>query len=237
MAALARMNGKPVYAVAESYKFLRYYPLGPDDLPRTQMWVPFAPALTGAPGAPARGKGKEREGRWIDEPRPLEFDEIDEEDDECGGDEVHPLGHSRRGTIAPAEPHRIDTHDGAAIHERSSASRLYGANVRWDMTLEMEAKQPLFDITTPELIDFVITDLGALWVLGRRRQGRPGDVGADRRARAMQITDVRLAVSGRAVLVVKYSRATRAVTCSDCASSKRGKAYELAICMSPALAR
>ncbi len=146
LAALAKMNGKPVYAVAESYKFLRYYPLSMDDLPRTKVWV--------------AGKGA-----WVDEPRPLEFDELDVQD-ESVDEEENRAGRTpkRRGT-APATPRRVSL---AGDPESASVARARGSSVtpgleeRWEMTKEMERKQPLYDITTPDLIDFVITDLGAL---------------------------------------------------------------------------
>jgi translation initiation factor eIF-2B subunit alpha len=158
MAALAKMNGKPVYAVAESYKFLRYYPLGMDDLPRMKVWKPADDAK------------EEKQGAWVDEPLPLEFDELDVDEEE--GDNPHSderAARPRRRGTAPATPRRVSVADDTMDPmEALFTARARGSSVapgrmeRWEMTREMERKQPLYDITTAELVDFVITDLGAL---------------------------------------------------------------------------
>lgn len=153
LAALAKMSGKPVYAVAESYKFLRYYPLAMDDLPNTKVWV--------------SGKGVDGKGAWIDEPRPLEFDELDAdaENDSIDEEQNREGRTPRKIGTAPATPRRVSL---VGAPETASGARARGSSVapgleeRWEMTREMERKQPLYDITTPDLIDFVITDLGAL---------------------------------------------------------------------------
>ncbi len=124
-ATLAKAMGKPFYALAESYKFLRYYPLSQRDLP-----VP-----------------KGRQGR-----APLEFDELADEEDEDEEEEVD--GNKRIGTI-PATPRKMST---LPIDNSMTA----GYDERWEMTSAMEENNPLVDITSPDLIDLVITDLGAL---------------------------------------------------------------------------
>ena len=151
-AHLARAMGKPFYALAESYKFLRYYPLTQSDLPMPKRW-----------------------GRRI----PLEFDELDEDegDDDDDHDDATDAGRrgprgntrsklSRSNTTAPATPRRVSLSDSVAGMGGTAAGALAntapGYDVRWEMTREMEEKNPLVDITGPELVDLVITDLGTI---------------------------------------------------------------------------
>jgi translation initiation factor eIF-2B subunit alpha len=93
---------KPFYALAESYKFLRHYPLSQTDLPRP---------IT--------------EGSQL----PLAF----------------PTANTQTGQ--PTKP----------IHQNNEAEGERGLV----MTSEMERLNPLVDVTPPDLIDFIITDLGA----------------------------------------------------------------------------
>lgn len=154
-AHLARAMGKPFYALAESYKFLRYYPLTQSDLPMPRRW-----------------------GRRI----PLEFDELDEEEDEEDVDDSETAAGggtgrshtgmntrsrlSRSNTTAPATPRRVSLSDSVSGPGGTAAGALAntapGYDVRWEMTREMEEKNPLVDITGPELVDLVITDLGTI---------------------------------------------------------------------------
>jgi translation initiation factor eIF-2B subunit alpha len=161
-AHLARAMGKPFYALAESYKFLRYYPLKQSDLPMPKRW-----------------------GRRI----PLEFDEMEEEeedDDDVDGSSRYGFarggsssGHGRSSTqentrsrlprattTAPATPRRVSLSDSVTGPGGTAAGALAnttpGFDVRWEMTKEMEEKNPLVDITGPELVDLVITDLGTI---------------------------------------------------------------------------
>lgn len=150
-AHLARAMGKPFYALAESYKFLRYYPLTQSDLPMPRRW-----------------------GKRI----PLEFDELDEEEDDdddvVGGTPGAKGGRtqtrtklSRSNTTAPATPRRVSLSESTlgtpGGHPASAGmGTAPGYDVRWEMTREMEEKNPLVDITGPELVDLVITDLGTI---------------------------------------------------------------------------
>lgn len=154
-ALLAKAMGKPFYALAESYKFLRYYPLTQGDLPMPTN----------------RGKSI-----------PLEFDELEdeEEDDEDAGemrseDDDGSYTARRRSTAgatqgrlsrvnttAPATPRRVSLSESHAGNSAQDATGAWTYEYRWEMTKEMEIKNPLVDITTPDLIDLVITDLGAM---------------------------------------------------------------------------
>lgn len=153
-ALLAKAMGKPFYALAESYKFLRHYPLSQSDLPMPT-----------------------NRGRHI----PLEFDELEDEDEDeglgAGADGESFVGTasewnssyrqrggtpsrlSRVNTTAPATPRRVSLMETPTSQDPTGA---WTYEYRWEMTKEMEIKNPLVDITAPELIDLVITDLGAM---------------------------------------------------------------------------
>lgn len=149
-AHLAKAMGKPFYALAESYKFLRYYPLTQGDLPMPKN----------------RGKSI-----------PLEFDELEDEEEDDGDstkseDEFVSVRRrsgagtmnrlSRVNTTAPATPRRLSLTESHAGNAAQDATGAWTYEYRWEMTKAMEIKNPLVDITTPDLIDLVITDLGAM---------------------------------------------------------------------------
>ena len=100
LALVARAMQKPFYALAESYKFLRHYPLSQTDLP--------LPKTAGTP---------------------LSFT----------SDMLRPTS-------------KVDVLDDAQANDKST---------RVEMTQGMEELNPLVDVTVPELIDFIFTDLGA----------------------------------------------------------------------------
>ncbi|ORY25843.1 hypothetical protein BCR39DRAFT_542987 [Naematelia encephala] len=111
VALVAKAMQKPFYALAESYKFLRHYPLSQTDLPLARL----------APGASS-------------DP-PLTFPAIIPQ---------APTNRpSTTSTTAPGTP------------SKSAAGSIK------EMSAEMIARNPMVDITTPDLIDFIITDLGA----------------------------------------------------------------------------
>jgi translation initiation factor eIF-2B subunit alpha len=121
VALVAKAMQKPFYALAESYKFLRHYPLSQIDLPMP------------------RSEG----GR---EPQPpLTFSNT-----------IPPpkatLGKLEGAALPPATP---------AIEHNSEKGYIGEDGGRLEMTKEMEDLNPMVDITTPDLIDFIITDLGA----------------------------------------------------------------------------
>lgn len=138
IALLAKAMGKPFYALAESYKFLRYYPLSQRDLPMP---------------------------RWRGKSVPLEFDDLEEDEVETesgeapasrgGGAVGRPARLSRTNTTTPAQPRRTSLADSNVVVGGTSGMDDY----KWEMTEEMERKNPTADITGPELIDLVITDL------------------------------------------------------------------------------
>jgi translation initiation factor eIF-2B subunit alpha len=99
VALVAKALQKPFYALAESYKFLRHYPLSQTDLP-----MPRHPDST------------------IPEP-PLTFP-------------------------SHAKP-------------QSAADVKTDSRGRPELGEDMERRNPTVDVTAPNLIDFIITDLGA----------------------------------------------------------------------------
>lgn len=147
LAYLAKAMGKPFFALAESFKFLRYYPLNQADIP-----VP----------------------KWRGKQLPLEFDDLEDEEIEelettlpigmtilPHTTAAGPSGPGRPGrltrmnTTQPATPRRISLADSYIVKGGTEGMDDY----KWEMTEEMERKNPTADITGPELIDLVITDL------------------------------------------------------------------------------
>ena len=119
-ALIAKHHQKPFYALAESYKFLRHYPLSQTDLPM--------PRINGQTP-----------------PHPLSFPAHITPSRPVQSGSAAPSGQTEPST-APATPTKGET------EKREKA---------FSMTSEMEALNPLVDFTTPDLIDFIITDLGA----------------------------------------------------------------------------
>ncbi|EKD05403.1 hypothetical protein A1Q2_00305 [Trichosporon asahii var. asahii CBS 8904] len=117
VALVAKAMQKPVYALAESYKFLRHYPLSQTDLPmpRTEKRVP------------------------------LSFP-----DDELNARKF--TTPSRRTSNAGADR---DTPATSGV-----TTPLLAGREQPKMSVEMQNNQPNFDVTYPELVDFIITDLG-----------------------------------------------------------------------------
>lgn len=116
LALIAKAMQKPVFALAESYKFLRHYPLSQTDLPmpsdsRAVLPLSMPADVTTAPKAA------------------IDANKI-------------PQSPSGSGNVTPG----------------GTAS--FTQTVRVEMTKEMEQLQPMFDVTYPELVDFIITDLG-----------------------------------------------------------------------------
>ncbi|WVQ79060.1 hypothetical protein IAT38_001153 [Cryptococcus sp. DSM 104549] len=128
VALVAKAMQKPFYALAESYKFLRHYPLSQTDLPippysdRPTTPLEF-PNLIPTPNQPPSA------ATTASLSRPTS------------------LTPQSRSPQAPATPPSFAT-------EGKGYARV-------EMTKEMEEINPMVDVTTPDLIDFIITDLGA----------------------------------------------------------------------------
>lgn len=125
VALVAKAMQKPVYALAESYKFLRHYPLSQTDLPMPRQMRDHHPlsfsADMGGPGLSLAANFP-----------------------------ATTPSHSRRASVDPEPGFTSGT---------ASPSHLVPNDLK--MSKEMEAGQPPFDVTYPDLVEFIITDLGS----------------------------------------------------------------------------
>ncbi|OWZ63192.1 hypothetical protein AYX15_04766 [Cryptococcus neoformans] len=133
VALVAKVMQKPFYALAESYKFLRHYPLSQTDLP--------IPASSDRPSIP------------------LEFPSTIPDTQSIPGflSRGSSLTPQSRSPQAPATPPHAVIGGGGGGGGADGGKRYE----RMEMTKEMEEINPMVDVTTPDLIDFIITDLGA----------------------------------------------------------------------------
>jgi translation initiation factor eIF-2B subunit alpha len=122
VALVAKAHQIPFYALAESYKFLRHYPLSQTDLP-----MPRPPPGEKATVPPLTFLS------YVSPRQP----------------QAQPMGNGDSTT-----PHAPGT-------PRSGGSGCSVQSTRMEMSAEMEKINPTVDVTTPDLIDFIITDLGA----------------------------------------------------------------------------
>lgn len=112
---------KPFYAVAESYKFLRHFPLSQTDLPLPKT------------------NGQES-------PTPLTFP--------ASITPFRPILQSSHSVLGPGAGAEDVSPNVPGTPVEGNGKRMF------EMTKEMEDLNPLVDVTTPDLIDFIITDLG-----------------------------------------------------------------------------
>ncbi|WVQ62763.1 uncharacterized protein L199_000911 [Kwoniella botswanensis] len=133
VALVAKAMQKPFYALAESYKFLRHYPLSQTDLP-----IPSTSTTTAI-------SPNEKHTSNI----PLEFPTLIPNSHPPAIGAHNPLSRPTSATPQSRSPVVPGTPT-----EGSGANRV-------EMTKEMESINPMVDVTTPDLIDFIITDLGA----------------------------------------------------------------------------
>ncbi|WVQ94546.1 hypothetical protein IAU59_001625 [Kwoniella sp. CBS 9459] len=161
VALVAKAMQKPFYALAESYKFLRHYPLSQTDLPMPSASNAHAhqsiststsssAATSAASASAAVGGGKLRNDKGV-ESVPLEFPTL--------------IPNSHPPAIAAVSLSRptSTTPQSRSPQAPGTPSPYTASNLdnRVEMTREMELNNPMVDITTPDLIDFIITDLGA----------------------------------------------------------------------------
>ncbi|OCF32375.1 translation initiation factor eIF-2B subunit alpha [Kwoniella heveanensis BCC8398] len=153
VALVAKAMQKPFYALAESYKFLRHYPLSQTDLP-----MPSNSHAHSVSSSASRSAGADRELATNENERgnggasaavPLEFPTLIPNSHPPA---IAAVSLSRPTSTTPQSrsPQAPGTPNGGNQQE-----------TRVEMTREMELNNPMVDITTPDLIDFIITDLGA----------------------------------------------------------------------------
>lgn len=117
VALIAKAMQKPVYALAESYKFLRHYPLSQTDLPMPRDAGAKLP-LTFAAEVPTT---------------PTSSGFV-----------------SHKSTASTSQPP-----SGSVTPPKAAPS-----GRKPELSKEMAECQPKFDVTYPDLVDFIITDLG-----------------------------------------------------------------------------
>ncbi|WVF67078.1 hypothetical protein IAT40_001823 [Kwoniella sp. CBS 6097] len=157
VALVAKAMQKPFYALAESYKFLRHYPLSQTDLPmpsasNTHSHSSSSTLTSNSASASAAGKLRSEKGV---ESVPLEFPTLIPNS--------HPPAIAAVSLSRPASstPQSRSPQAPGTPSPYSNGGGLDSAFNRVEMTREMELNNPMVDITTPDLIDFIITDLGA----------------------------------------------------------------------------
>jgi translation initiation factor eIF-2B subunit alpha len=132
MAVLAKALGKPFYALAESYKFLRLFPLSQADLPplpsATTSATPAASASTSKPTLPLSS--------FTILPSPL--------------------------ASPRPKPTRLDSDVGSESGSQRPGSSGGAGQQPTGMTAEMLALNPRYDYTPRDAIGLVISDVGIL---------------------------------------------------------------------------
>ncbi|EIW69058.1 hypothetical protein TREMEDRAFT_16009, partial [Tremella mesenterica DSM 1558] len=133
IALVAKSMQKPFYALAESYKFLRHYPLSQTDLPiprlaSAEIQTPLSFPSSFSTSQPVRPHTP------LSQVSPIK--------------QSHPISNEDLSTNERNEFDKSDT-------QRKDEKNVLR------MSEEMIAMNPKVDVTTPDLIDFIITDLGA----------------------------------------------------------------------------
>ncbi|KAF8755028.1 glycosyl hydrolase 31 family [Rhizoctonia solani] len=180
-ALIAKASKVPFYALAESYKFLRLFPLSQHDLP----YVGGIDRESLAFGSPTRSKfrpgptesQKEKENKLVYQAfaRPL----ISNYDPPVQGRSILPLPAHRRtpsreqplpehlvpptpSVSLPATPSMSRNPSMKNFFDASTPTSAKGPHAVATMTKEQLAKNPEVDYTTPDLITLVFTDVGIL---------------------------------------------------------------------------
>ncbi|WVW79963.1 hypothetical protein I302_101936 [Kwoniella bestiolae CBS 10118] len=141
VALVAKAMQKPFYALAESYKFLRHYPLSQTDLPIPSTSTTSSTFISA--GIDSNQKHQ------VSTVVPLEFPTLIPNSHPPAIGAHNPLSRPTSSTPQSRSPVVPGT-----------PTEGMGGN-RIEMTREMESINPTVDVTTPDLIDFIITDLGA----------------------------------------------------------------------------
>jgi translation initiation factor eIF-2B subunit alpha len=154
VALVAKALSKPFYVLAESYKFLRHYPLSQTDLPLPRL---HHPGSTMGPTKNTSSIPTRKQTPSV----PLSFQ---------SSLPPHQTTLSRTLSQAPATP--VKGNSVPQSPQGGGSAQLFGSSTaggtgewarfpKMEMSREMEELNPMVDVTTPDLIDFIITDLGA----------------------------------------------------------------------------
>lgn len=134
MAVLAKALGKPFYALAESYKFLRLFPLSQADLPPLPSATPST--STASPASASSSKPTLPLSSFTILPSPL--------------------------ASPRPKPTRLDSDVGSESGPQRPGSSSSGGDQPTGMTAEMLALNPRYDYTPRDAIGLVISDVGIL---------------------------------------------------------------------------
>lgn len=156
MALLAKSHQKPFYALAESYKFLRHFPLSQTDLPN-----PRSALLHGRSVLPlsfdtsTRTNGHlKADGEQVESPPPsTPLDDSTSLGTGTGADQ----GEAGNGKGKGTGTGKVTGAGRGVATGNASGKRGKERHVTQDM-LDLN---PEVDVTMPALIDYVITDLGS----------------------------------------------------------------------------
>lgn len=167
-ALIAKAAKVPFYALAESYKFLRLFPLSQHDLP----YVGGIDRESLAFGSPTRSKFRAglTEGQKENEKKPVFANPfLSNYDPPVQGRSILPLPAHRRTPsrdqhqselLAPPTP--MSRISGRNFFDPSTPTSAKGPQALSVMSKEQLAKNPEVDYTTPDLITLVFTDVGIL---------------------------------------------------------------------------
>jgi translation initiation factor eIF-2B subunit alpha len=157
MALLAKAHQKPFYALAESYKFLRHFPLSQTDLPN-----PRSALLHGKPVLPlsfdtsTRTNGHlKADGEHLESPPP--GTPLDDSTTGLGSGTGADQGEAGKRT-GKGEGTGTGTGTGTGVGSGNASGK---RGKERHMTQDMLDLNPEVDVTMPALIDYVITDLGS----------------------------------------------------------------------------
>ncbi|KAG9120454.1 translation initiation factor eIF-2B subunit alpha [Ceratobasidium sp. 392] len=169
-ALIAKAANVPFYALAESYKFLRLFPLSQHDLP-------YVGGIDRDPLSLDSTKSRLRAGRTgsqNENEKPTFSDPfLNSYDPPVQGRSILPLPAHRRtpsreqynpNMLAPPTPSmsRASSSIRGGFFDPSTPTSARGPQAIATMTKEQLAKNPEVDYTTPDLISLVFTDVGIL---------------------------------------------------------------------------
>lgn len=173
-ALIAKAANVPFYALAESYKFLRLFPLSQHDLPYVGGIDRDPLSLDPTKSRPLPGPSelqKENEKKLVHQAFTDPF--LSSYGPPVQGRSILPLPAHRRtpsqeqhnpNMLAPPTPSmsRATSLTKGAFFDPSTPTSARGPQAITTMTKEQLAKNPEVDYTTPDLISLVFTDVGIL---------------------------------------------------------------------------
>lgn len=170
MALLAKAHQKPFYALAESYKFLRHFPLSQTDLPNPksarlngQPVIPLSfdttlrptPSSISTASASASGGGGGGSGTANRSEQPSTSATI------TTTTTITTKSSSQVKSNSDAKSNQGRNQNQNAPPERPDTPPSHSSTTERNVTRAMLELNPGVDVTMPNLIDYIITDLGS----------------------------------------------------------------------------